>query len=763
MIPTTGRRTAAKSSLCRIDSTEDLILRPKKFSSICNEIFNEIFRQVVPAPKLSKFEVLADKMPPTSPLGPMACLHTALSKPLPQRCAEIKAILDDVSAKDLHPLIPVLIENIFGSGCQSGWGLGRISRSNSYEFQAVRDLLSSNGALLKLLLKFSSDPFFHYEYATSCLPFAHFLVNAQNLKQSSWVSPNDALFPILLEDYLNFFLPLDAPVSTTAPSPQKVATLTSPSSFRVNARSGDFLRPPAMSSRVDNVPSPETWKSQMFLQILIEFWLSQPSTEDGLVHSSPAQECSLPGLDHVRVVRMLVKHVHYFANSARSEALHSPYSSPVSSPWDDFKRQIIPFFMQKKIYAFLKHSFEKWPLDASFRQILETWLSYIQPWRYTDPQVSIKERSEESKDKNLEEKWMRFIMDNLLFFTHLLQRFIYRVIRMDLSSPRNAYMIFRVAKVYNVNGLRNMIIEAEDVQHESFHFAEWEGPRFQYMRLFDRECLSLVENVLRAISEAKLSTSSQQKSGDAANSSWASLFGLGPPQDYNTSHYYSSEYDEIGVGDIRKMETHLDEAARNLSSFFHLQMVDRAEKSVRWGDAVNPHDSDVNDLSPDTYVTEEGSKLSPLGRYQMMNGLRKFEVGYSGDPELQPIRSYESAIMVRMLYDLSKFINAQCGVRFKEVYNQSGVSGAISRRLLHAPTQHSAITLQDSEQPYLSLRWMASYQNIGFAAFFFLLLNMFFGIGPFGFILFAFSLVFFFAILQGFLSPKRQKTDKKSL
>jgi hypothetical protein len=42
-----------------------------------------------------------------------------------------------------------------------------------------------------------------------------------------------------------------------------------------------------------------------------------------------------------------------------------------------------------------------------------------------------------------------------------------------------------------------------------------------------------------------------------------------------------------------------------------------------------------------------------------MNGLRRFDVGYSGDPELQPIRSYESAVMVRMLYDLAMFLNFQ--------------------------------------------------------------------------------------------------------
>lgn len=41
----------------------------------------------------------------------------------------------------------------------------------------------------------------------------------------------------------------------------------------------------------------------------------------------------------------------------------------------------------------------------------------------------------------------------------------------------------------------------------------------------------------------------------------------------------------------------------------------------------------------------------------MMNGLRRFEVKYSGDPELQPIRSFENAALVRLLYKLSTHVN----------------------------------------------------------------------------------------------------------
>lgn len=42
---------------------------------------------------------------------------------------------------------------------------------------------------------------------------------------------------------------------------------------------------------------------------------------------------------------------------------------------------------------------------------------------------------------------------------------------------------------------------------------------------------------------------------------------------------------------------------------------------------------------------------------QIINGLRRFDIQYQGDPELQPIRSYENALLVRLLYRLSSLLN----------------------------------------------------------------------------------------------------------
>lgn len=42
---------------------------------------------------------------------------------------------------------------------------------------------------------------------------------------------------------------------------------------------------------------------------------------------------------------------------------------------------------------------------------------------------------------------------------------------------------------------------------------------------------------------------------------------------------------------------------------------------------------------------------------QIINGLRRFDIQYQGDPDLQPIRSYENALLVRLLYRISSLVN----------------------------------------------------------------------------------------------------------
>ena len=60
----------------------------------------------------------------------------------------------------------------------------------------------------------------------------------------------------------------------------------------------------------------------------------------------------------------------------------------------------------------------------------------------------------------------------------------------------------------------------------------------------------------------------------------------------------------------------------------------------------------------------------------MINGLRKFEVKYSGDPELQPICSYENPALVRLLYKLSTHLNEKVYVIFRLTLRADGCNNS---------------------------------------------------------------------------------------
>lgn len=86
--------------------------------------------------------------------------------------------------------------------------------------------------------------------------------------------------------------------------------------------------------------------------------------------------CSSP--ERVRTVRVLVKHIHSYS------AKHLADPASRSSALRKYARQI----MCARAYCYVKHLVTTWPLDASFRLVMELWLSLIQPWRYTDNNIN---------------------------------------------------------------------------------------------------------------------------------------------------------------------------------------------------------------------------------------------------------------------------------------------------------------------------------------------------------------------------------------
>ncbi|XP_056461727.1 sphingomyelin phosphodiesterase 4 isoform X3 [Gadus chalcogrammus] len=724
------------------------------------------------------------------------------TKPLLQRCQDLVKVINDYPAKELHAVFPWLVESVFGSldGILAGWNLRSIpSRGNGYNL--VLDFLDPSGPMMKLVYKLQAEEY-KYEVSVSHLPgpvkvsiqegvlpdcplfhnklqfarsgllplnpfeyymfnFAHSLLTVKCIPPGQQGSCTDSAYFMLVDTYLKYFLPTvgvvppspfsdsRGSVTTPSPRPQSVAFagygVHSPSLLKHHI----FHQPSATADPA----AQEIWRSETLLQMFVEVWLHQYSLEMYQKLQSPqVKEPFSPTEEHVMVVRLLVKHLHAFSCSLRPEQLAAAPSAPSApahtSPLEEFKRVVVQRFVQQKLYLFLQHCFGHWPLDASFRAVLETWLSYIQPWRYTGEKAP----PQPDLSRTVPDRWGSFVEENLLMYTKLFQGFLNRAIRTDLVNAKNALMVFRVAKVFSQMNLPDMIqkgeqlfLEPEHVLHHrqprgvttptqggSFlssrqravpdcvfrvksHVYALEGQDCQYKQMFGPDLRGTVLRFIQMIAQARQTAkriSDHSQEADA-NTSFLSWFGMGSAEPNHT--YGGSELDETGEN-VKKTHEFLDRALENLCQIFKLNAGQLGQIISTLGLS---QDSVGSNQLPDCVQGEGGLILTDLGRMQIINGLRRFEIQYQGDPELQPIRSYENAALVRLLYRASSLLNQRFGGHMAALCSRPGFLGRLGRHYLEGPASprlaKSVVTrrtLERGRRPGLSLRPLASYRTL---------------------------------------------------
>ncbi|XP_067442303.1 sphingomyelin phosphodiesterase 4 isoform X2 [Thunnus thynnus] len=651
-----------------------------------------------------------------------------------------------------------------------------------------------------LMLNLALNPFEFFMFN-----FAYCLITPKIYPQGQNGSTTDSAYFVLVDTYLKYFLPSEGSVPPSPFSDSRGSvTAPSPRSSSVSFAGYGVHSPSLLKHHIFHQPSvnadpaaQEIWRSETLLQMFVEIWLHhyslemyqklqspqlallqyrlsmssmpcQPHAPPGSgtlhtyqvllpFHSAPAlwgllEEPFSPTEEHVLVVRLLVKHLHAFSNSLKPEQLSSSpsaHSHTHTSPLEEFKRVVMQRFVQQKLYLFLQHCFGHWPLDASFRAVLETWLSYIQPWRYTG------EKSNPQPDQNrtVPDKWESFVQENLLVYTKLFQVFLNRAIRTDLVNAKNALMVFRVAKVFAQPNLSEMIQKGEQLFLEPEHVLHHRQPRgyltpsqggsflssrqrvvtdmvfrvksqvyalegqdCQYKQMFGTELRGAIMKLIQIIAQARQTAKriSDQSIEVAANTSFLSWFGFGSPDLNNT--FNGAEPEESGEC-LKKTHEFLERALENLCQIFKLNQVQLTQLISNLSSSQD--DGNYKQL-PDCIQGENGLILTDLGRRQIINGLRRFDIHYQGDPELQPIRSYENALLVRLFYRVSSLLNDRFGGHMNALCSRPDFLGRLGRRYLTDPdssrrVKHSPLTRLTTErnrQPRLSLRVLASYRTL---------------------------------------------------
>uniref|UniRef100_A0A8C1ITD5 Sphingomyelin phosphodiesterase 4 n=1 Tax=Cyprinus carpio TaxID=7962 RepID=A0A8C1ITD5_CYPCA len=703
------------------------------------------------------------------------------NKPLHQRCHELSKIIDDYPAKELHAIFPWLVESVFGSldGILSGWNL-RFLQARSAEYNIAMDFLDPSGAMMKCVYKLQAEEY-KYEFPVSYLP---------NYPPGQHGSCSDSAYFVLVNTYLKYFLPTEGNVPPSPFSdPRGTVASPAPRSPSVPYVGYGGHSTSLLKRHITHQPSvnadpaaQEIWRSETLLQVFVEMWLHHYSLEmyqklqspqvklallqyrlsmSSMLCQPPAppgsgtlhtyQEPFTPSEEHVLVVRLLVKHLHAFSSSLKQESISSsPSAHSHSSPLEELKRVVVQRFVQQKLYVFLQHCFGHWPLDASFRAVLETWLSYIQPWRYTGE----KNMQADVQNRTVPDKWASFVQENLLMYTKLFQGFLNRAMRTDLVNAKNALMVFRVAKVFVQPNLSEMIQKAEQLflepehailqrQNRVFltpshggsflssrqpvgtdsvfkvksHVYSLEGQDCQYNLMFGPDLRKNVLKLMQIIAQARQTAKriSDHSTEMAANNSFLSWFGVGSSDHNNT--FTGGEMDDMGEG-MRKTHEFLDKALDYLCQIFRLNA---GQLSQLMDNVASVDDEGASKQLPDCIPSENGLVLTDLGRLQIINGLRRFEIEYHGDPELQPIRSYENAFLVRLMFQISSFINARFGDHMEALCSRQDLLGSIGRHYLSSSSKvaeqrwKSPVTRRMRDHPQrarLSLRVLASYRTL---------------------------------------------------
>uniref|UniRef100_H0VBZ2 Sphingomyelin phosphodiesterase 4 n=1 Tax=Cavia porcellus TaxID=10141 RepID=H0VBZ2_CAVPO len=634
---------------------------------------------------------------------PSSLLADSINKPFAQRCQDLVKVFEDFPAKELHSIFPLLVESIFGSldGVLVGWNLRCLQgRVNPIEYSIVMEFLDPGGPMMKLVYKLQAEDY-KFDFPVSYLPgpvkasiqehilpdsplyhnkvqfpptgglglnlalnpfeyyifyFALSLITQKPLPVTLRVRTSDCAYFTLVDRYLSWFLPTEGsvppPLSTSpggaSPSPAPRTPAMPFASYGLHHTSL-LKRHISHQTSVNADPaSQEIWRSETLLQVFVEMWLHHYSLELYQKMQSPhAKESFTPSEEHVLVVRLLLKHLHAFANSLKPEQVSPSTHSHATSPLEEFKRAAVPRFVQQKLYLFLQHCFGHWPLDASFRAVLEMWLSYLQPWRYASEKQA---QSNESQPRTVSEKWAPFVQENLLVYTKLFVGFLNRALRTDLVSPKNALMVFRVAKVFAQPNLAEMIQKGEQLflepelviphrHHRLFtaptvtgsflspwppavtdasfkvksHVYSLEGQDCKYIPMFGPEVRTLVLRLAQLITQAKQTARSisDQYVESPPGRSFLSWLGFSPTDP--NSCYPANDLDEMGQDSIRKTDEYLEKALEYLRQIFRLSEAQLAQLTLALG---TTQDENGKKQLPDCIVGEDGLILTPLGRYQ---------------------------------------------------------------------------------------------------------------------------------------------------
>lgn len=473
----------------------------------------------------------------------------------------------------------------------------------------------------------------------------------------------------LVADFLCNFLPSDPnaiiypqiegasgfkPQSTM--SPQQLTTSKPPKYLMLSKLTHQIQNP--TSTKTDLRISHESakssnWRSETIMIVFIDIWLRGNDIDDW----------ELPGNEFIRMVRILVKQLHGFGNVAEQDF----------SSLSILRQQAQPM-LSLRIYPFLKTIISRWPLDTSFVNVLELWLSFVQPWRYIYNR-NIANLNNEMVE--IPDRFKSFISENLACYTQIFVRLIPRFLKMDLSLSKNAYMLFRMLKVFrqpseilrelekniqgNGNNSSTMRTHNSSFNESSIHSSpprtsssfNRSSPHHHrstiedsnYIFMFSDDITMQVYELMQRLYVTKLrmhrDVEKMEKEVQKQASAWEKFMRfIGWISSLSLSF-------SMALEEKKKTPIYLDFCLNVLSPVYDINIEDATREFER-------HEGLIED-SDDEHETLVGSEFLNITPSFMKQ--QRLNMSYTGDPFLLPIMSHEIKFLVRFFHVVSSKIN----------------------------------------------------------------------------------------------------------
>jgi len=632
-----------------------------------------------------------------------------------EKCRELKKIFEENSNTTLDQVYQMIVSDIFGVSGR-GWMLlaspNCITKFQHSEVAAVKDFLDAKGPFFRVIERLQSEPGCKYELPVciagssmfsknfekpdpagnlttpACLrlpafefyiySFAYCMMN--NTQYGAFHNSHNSALSIhnsLLSNYLEYFVPVNGsypPVSNISIAPSRSASssisggYTSHTPVKFASNMLKHISPkPAAATVKGNFSYQELWRSDLLVRILIDMWLVFPLHAKDFHHRN--LKAAVPE-QLVKAVRVLVIHLH----SVKKDLKVPVHQSSNDSVMEQFLHNIFTF-LHPKLFVFLVTCFERWPLDGSFRAVTETWISFIQPWRYAVDQSMPEKDKRLAEDYSVANRWFSFIAVNVSFYNQLLYMALVRFMRMDLSVEENAFLLVRTTRIFNQANLKQMIEEAESgpLQQDTMLYYKGQNTTVRKNSSVDCSFQNMTSTETRTLAAQLIGVC--QKALNTINKQVAPKSNTGIiswiEQFFNITEACEPETSSS------KTAKHLTSSIERLSEIFDIE-VKNVNKTLE-SEMNNRRAKEISAMDSSIYYKDGVLNLTTEGRYELMNNLKKVPVLPKCDPDLQPIKSHECAFLVRKLHKISKLINHRYQDKLERVCARDDCLGAITR------------------------------------------------------------------------------------